>query len=60
VYAKSYYTRTKYINIYYYYINIYYYYIKDYVKVEYVSLEYIYTYNIAANEFSKLFNYLSY
>jgi hypothetical protein len=53
VHAKSYYKRTKYVNIYYNYI-------KDRVKVEYISLEYIYTYNIAADELTKPLNRLSY
>jgi hypothetical protein len=53
VHAKSYYKRTKYINIYYYYI-------KDYVKARHISLEYIRIYNIAADELIKPLDYLSY
>jgi hypothetical protein len=53
VHAKGYYKRTKHINIYYYYI-------KDCVKARYISLEYVYIYNIAANGLIKPLNRLSY
>ena len=53
MHAKSYYKRTKYIDIYYYYI-------KDRVKARYISLEYICTYNIAANGLTKPLDRLSY
>jgi hypothetical protein len=52
MHAKSYYKRTKYVNIYYHYI-------KDRVKARYISLEYVRTYNIAANRLIKPLNCLS-
>jgi hypothetical protein len=52
VHAKGYYERTKHVNIYYYYI-------KDCVKARHISLEYVCTYNMAADGLIKPLDCLS-